>query len=83
MLSPDLYAFFVVDQPMTAALHEAYADDSHDAESSSNMDEAANRLNVALTDFTNWTKEKSLTIAPTKSTLTPFTPDTHQSRRPH
>ena len=69
VLSPDLYAFFVVDQPSLAELHEVYADDSHDAISAVNIDDAAGRLSTALSAFDNWASDKKLAIAPAKSTV--------------
>ena len=41
VLSLDLFNFFVRDQPTSAETHEAYADDSYDAESTVKIDEAA------------------------------------------
>ena len=78
-MSPDLFSFFVVDQPTSAELHEVYADESHDAEADVNIDAAAGRLSAAVTEFDQWAKSKDLELAPEKSTVTLLTPDTHQS----
>ena len=79
MLSPDVFNFYVVDQPASADLHEAFADDTHDAESDSDVSAASVRLTDAMGEFGDWAAEKKLAIAPSKSTVTLFTPDTHQS----
>ena len=61
VLSPDLFNFYVADQPATADLHTAFADDTHDAESAVDCGEAADRLTVAMADFDRWVvgKEKN------------------------
>ena len=63
VLSPDLYNFFAHDQPTLAELHGVYADDSYNAESAV-IDEAANWLTSALSEFHAWATEKSLSLAP-------------------
>ena len=78
-LSPDIFNFVVHDQPASAALHEAYADDSYDGETLVSIDEAATRLTSALGEYENWADQKHLSLAPGKSTVSLFTLDTHQS----
>ena len=56
-----------------------FADDTHDAELDVDVDAAAGRLTDALVEFEDWAKDKKLKIAPSKSTVTLFTPDKHQS----
>ena len=79
VLSPDLFNFFIADQPSVADLHIGFADDSHDAESAVVVSDAADRLSVAMDKLDRWVDDKGLTLAPDKSTVTLFTPDTHQS----
>ena len=43
------------------------------------MSEAADRLTVAMSGLDQWVTSKGLALAPDKSTVTLFTPDTHQS----
>ena len=79
VLSPDFFSFFTDDQPSIVELHVAFADDSYDAESSVAIDDAADRLTVAMTEIDSWATEKRLLIAPEKSSISLFTPDKHQS----
>ena len=79
VLSPDLFNFFIADQPAAANLHIGFADDSYDAETSVNISEAADHLSSAMSDLDRWVESKGLALAPEKSTVSLFTPDTHQS----
>ena len=79
VLSPDLFNFYIADQPASASLHVGYADDSHDGEPAVDVSAAADRLTRAMGDLDNWVESKDLALAPDKSTVTLFTPDTHQS----
>ena len=74
------FNYFIADQPNVAELHTGFADDSHDGESAVVVSEAADRLTTAMSELAGWVDSKGLTLAPEKSTVTLFTPDTHQSQ---
>ena len=80
VLSPDFFNFYTSDYVSSAALSEEYADDNHQGETDVDIDAAAARLSVAVSEYDDWARSKNLKLAPAKSTTTLFTPDTHQSR---
>ena len=58
----------------------SYADDFTVMATSSSLLEAEAEVNQHLTTLVEWTVRKELSIAPEKSSVTLFTPDTHQSQ---
>ena len=63
MLSPELFNFYISDQPAVAELHPGFADNSHDAESAVDVGEAADRLTAAMSQLGRWVDSKSLFFA--------------------
>ena len=57
----------------------SYADDFTIMASSPKVDEAVVKANRLMTTLVEWAGRKELSIAPHKSSVTLFTPDTHQS----
>ena len=71
-LSPCIFNFYVSDIPNLAQLTGAYADDTHLAESSGDVDEIDFRLSVAAFGVHEWCKAKGLRVSPAKSEVTLF-----------
>ena len=80
VLSPDLWNSFVSDCPAIAEVHSSYADDIQDLESDTDLAVLSSRLQESLDATSAWSKRKDLVIAPSKSVVTLFTPDVHQSK---
>ena len=78
VLSPTLFNFFLHDCPITSPVMTSYADDVTIADShpdtSLNVSTLADRLSGALAPISDWAASNKLTIAPTKSSITLFTP---------
>ena len=79
VISPALFNYFISDCPIPNSNITSYADDLTIWTSSPDIQEAESTINGLLDDITTWTIAKRLTIAPSKSSSTLFTPDTHQS----
>ena len=80
VISPCLFNFFVSDYPDTADLQTSYADDFTAVTSSPSVPAAAEHLSRHASDVRNWAKAHGLQISLSKSHVTLFTSDTHQSR---
>jgi hypothetical protein len=76
VLSPQLWNHFVSDNPKMAEQDDSYADNFDLLESSPSV---RRKLTEDLTHKSEWAEKKELSIAPTKSSVTLFTPDKHQS----
>jgi hypothetical protein len=74
VLSPALFNFFVSDCPAIADILESYADDFTVLESDSDLAALNRKLQDSLTPIVEWALRKKLTIAPSKSQVTLFTP---------
>jgi hypothetical protein len=72
--SPAIFNFFVSDCPTIADILSSYADNFLALES----DALSRKLQDDLTPITEWAARKGLTIAPTKSQVTLFTPHNKQ-----
>ena len=79
VISPALFNFFISDCPVPAEEMSSYADDITIWSTSPHLETAESQLNIHLNRLSFWTNQKRLTIAPHKSSVTLFTPDTHQS----
>jgi hypothetical protein len=79
VLSPPLYNHFTSDLPEEADLTESHADDFEVAESDPDIVTLSSALTNDLVHVSSWAAAKNLKIAPTKSSVTLFTPDRHQS----
>jgi hypothetical protein len=79
VLSPQLFNFFVNDFPADAEINKSYADNFGLAERSPDLDVLGQRLTDHQTKMSEWAKAKKLEIAPSKSSVTLFTPMTQQS----
>jgi hypothetical protein len=77
-LSPDLYNYFTSDCPVISDVHDSFADDIDQMESGPDLDQICTKLNLDLSATVSWSKEKNLVLAPSKSQVTLFTPDTKQ-----
>ena len=78
-ISPILFIFYEADKQVVAAeLSEAYADDGHVAESSSDVDEIATALNAAADEISAWASLNGMSVSAPKSTVTLFTSWTKQ-----
>jgi hypothetical protein len=65
--------------PQTVAEQDdSYADDFDLLECSPCIDELGRKLTEDLTHLSEWAEKKELSIAPSKSSVTLFTPDKHQ-----
>jgi hypothetical protein len=78
VLSPQLRNHFVSDAPTVAEQDDSFADDFDLLECSPCIDELGRKLTEDFTHISEWAK-KELSIAPSKSSVTLFTPDKHQS----
>ena len=84
VISPHLFNFFVSSYPETCELHSSYADDVHAAVSAVDVGQAAAALSRHASDVGAWAEERQLRVSPSKSHITLFTSDTHQSHlHPH
>ena len=84
VISPALFNHFVSDCPLTDLDMTSYADEFTVMATSSHISEAEAEVNGLLSALVEWTERKELSIAPHKSSVTLFTPDTHQSQyHPH
>ena len=79
VISPHLFNFFISSYPETCELHSSYADDVHAAVSAVDVGQAAAALSRHASDVGAWAEERQLRISPSKSHITLFTSDTHQS----
>jgi hypothetical protein len=78
VLSPAIFNFFLSDCPTIADILSSYADDFSALESDADLEALSRKLQDALTPITEWAARKGLTIAPTKSQVTLFTPHNKQ-----
>ena len=79
VISPALFNYFMSDPPLTDYDMASYADDFTIMASSPKVDEAVVKANRLMKTLVEWAGRKELSIAPHKSSVTLFTPDTHQS----
>jgi ribonuclease P/MRP protein subunit RPP40 len=79
VLSLPLYNHFTSNFSEEADLTESYADDFEVAESDPDIVTLSTALTDDLVHVSKWAAAKNLKIAPTKSSVTLFTPDRHQS----
>ena len=79
VISPTLFNFYVSSYPNTCPLLTSYADDFTAAASSTDPREAGDILASHASDVVSWVGEKRLLLSAPKSSVTLFTPDTHQS----
>ena len=79
---PILFNFFVAECPEEEVdEEESFADDFDFLVSECRWDEIAARLQPAIDSVVEWTSSLKLSIAPSKSFVTLFTPDTHESHK--
>ena len=73
-LSPSLFNFYIADMttPTELVKRVCYADD--------NIRDMEDRLNINIAEITAYLKDNSLLISASKSSVTLFTPDTHQAK---
>ena len=84
VLSPILFNFFIADCPQVLQIQPSYADDMYFCDSNSDVSELGPSLTAALVSVKEWADRNKLVLAPEKSSVTLFTPDTHQSKfHPH
>ena len=69
LISPALFNYFMSDCPLS----------DYDMASSPKVEEAVVKANRLITTLMEWRGSKELSIAPHKSSVTLFNPDTHQS----
>ena len=74
VLSPHLFNFFVSDFPSPAEVNENYADDFYLTESASDVNTLGPILTAHLELISQWAVKNKLSIAPSKSSVTIFTP---------
>ena len=79
-LSPSLFNSYIADMPRPTppVKRVCYADDITVCASGPNIPLLESMINSYLRDEDIYLKENSLLISAPKSTVTPFTPDTHQ-----
>ena len=80
VLSPALFNFFMADCPNVTELTTSYADNFTILESSPELQELEHKLSVDMTAISQWAEQNNFKIPLSKSQVTLFTPDTHQSR---
>jgi hypothetical protein len=80
VISPALFNHFISDIPVPTPNIASYADDLTIFVSSPRLDAAEAELAALLRNVSDWSAAKKLSVAPGKSSVTLFTPDTHQSR---
>ena len=78
VLSPVLFNFFVSGCPELAHLSLSYADDFHLSVSGPDVLSLGRELTQCLSRISQWAKENKLVIAPEKSSVTVFTPNTRE-----
>ena len=78
VLSPTLFNFYVADFPELQCSKTSFADDFNVFTSDSDIDAAVDRLNSDLSLISGWSKDVDLDIAPSKSSVTLFTSNTHE-----
>ena len=81
-LSPSLFNYYIADMPRpTEPVKRAcYADDITVWTSGPKIPELETKINSYLREVSDYLKENSLLISAPKSTVTLFTPDTHQAQ---
>jgi hypothetical protein len=77
VISPALFNHFISDIPVPTPNIASYADDLTIFVSSPRLDAAEAELAVLLRNVSDWLVDKKLAVAPGKSSVTLFTPDTH------
>jgi hypothetical protein len=78
VLSLALFNVFVSNFPNQAETNESYADDFNVGDQSSDMNNITTVLTEDLARVSQWPSDKNLVIAPEKSAVFLFTPDSHQ-----
>ena len=81
-LSPYLFSFYIADMPMPTepVKRVCYADDLTVWATGVKIPDTVDSLNSYLEEITAYLKDNSLFISAPKSSVTLFTPDTHQAR---
>ena len=81
-LSPSLFSFYIADMPTpTEPVNRVcYADDLTVWATGVNIPDMEDNLNIYLEEITAYLKDSSLLISALKSSVTLFTPDTHQAK---
>jgi len=80
VISPALFNHFVSDCPLPDSCMASYADDFTIFSTHTEIVTAAEEANRLTDNMVRWAENKGLAIAPHKSSVTLFTPDTHQSQ---
>ena len=78
-MSPLLFNLFIADCPVSTPIQPSFADDLYFCDSDSDVGLLGPRLSQALVPVSEWARANKLVLAPSKSAVTLFTPDTHQS----
>ena len=81
-LSPALFNYYIADMPRPTdpTMRACYADDITVWTSGPRIPELETRINRYLKHISDYLKDNSLLISAPKSTVTLFTPDTHQAQ---
>ena len=79
-LSPSLFSFYMADMPTEPVKRVCYADDLTVRATGVNMPDMEDSLNSYLEEITAYLKDNSLLISAPKSSVTSFTPNTHQTK---
>jgi hypothetical protein len=80
VISPILFNFFIADIPThPETTTSSYADDFNSFHSSSKIDTSTRILNEHIAMILPWCEENGMSLAPEKSSVTLYTPDTKQS----
>ena len=81
-LSPSLFSFYIADipTPTEPVKRVCYADDLTVWATGVNIPDMEDSLNRYLEEITTYLKDNSLLISAPKSSVTLFTPDTHQAK---
>ena len=81
-LSPSLFSFYIADMPTPTepVKRVCYADDLTVWATGVNIPDMEDSLNSYLEEITAYLKNNSLLISAPKSSVTLFTPDTHQAK---
>ena len=81
-LSPSLFSFYIADMPTPTepVKRICYADDLTVWATGVNIPDMEDSLNSYLEEITAYLKDNSLLISAPKSSVTLFTPDTHQAK---
>ena len=80
MISSALFNYFMSDCPLSDYDMAFYANNFTIMASSPKVDKTVEKANRLMTTVVEWAGRKELSIAPHKSSVTLFTPDTHQSQ---